>query len=101
MPWIPSRVQTGVSYTLAPGSEVEVLETTDPDAATAIDLVGNAFNNTALTTLKMVVFTPIANINVITATAVNPGFRNRLRMLWSKSLVIVLYRSYWSYGTYS
>jgi hypothetical protein len=29
----------------------------------------------------MVVFTPIANINVITATAVNPGFRNKLRML--------------------
>jgi serralysin len=40
------RVQTGVSYSLAPASEVEVLETTDPTAATAIDLVGNAFNNT-------------------------------------------------------
>jgi Ca2+-binding RTX toxin-like protein len=40
------QVRTSVSYTLAPGSEVEVLETTDPDAATAIDLVGNAFNNT-------------------------------------------------------
>jgi serralysin len=40
------RVQTSVSYSLAPGSEVEVLETIDPTAATAIDLVGNAFNNT-------------------------------------------------------
>ena len=40
------RVQTSVSYTLAPGSEVEVLETTDPTAATAIDLVGNEHNNT-------------------------------------------------------
>ena len=40
------RVQTGVSYTLAPGSEVEVLETTDPTAATAIDLVGNEYHNT-------------------------------------------------------
>jgi Ca2+-binding RTX toxin-like protein len=40
------QVWTSVSYTLAPGSEVEVFETTDPTAATAIDLVGNAFNNT-------------------------------------------------------
>jgi Ca2+-binding RTX toxin-like protein len=40
------RVQTSVSYTLAPGSEVEVLETTDPTAATAIDLVGNDHHNT-------------------------------------------------------
>jgi Ca2+-binding RTX toxin-like protein len=40
------RVQTSVSYSLAPGSEVEVLETTDPTAATAIDLVGNDHNNT-------------------------------------------------------
>jgi Ca2+-binding RTX toxin-like protein len=40
------QVRTSVSYSLTPGSEVEVLETTDPAAATAIDLVGNAFNNT-------------------------------------------------------
>jgi serralysin len=40
------RVQTSVSYGLAPGSEVEVLETTDPTAATAIDLVGNDHHNT-------------------------------------------------------
>jgi Ca2+-binding RTX toxin-like protein len=40
------QVQTSVSYTLAPGSEVEVLETTDPAAATAIDLVGNDHHNT-------------------------------------------------------
>jgi Ca2+-binding RTX toxin-like protein len=40
------RVQTSVSYALAPGSEVEVLETTDPTAATAIDLVGNDHHNT-------------------------------------------------------
>ena len=40
------RVQTSVSYSLAPGSEVEVLETTDPTAATAIDLIGNEYHNT-------------------------------------------------------
>ena len=40
------RVQTSVTYVLAPGSEVEVLETTDPTAATAIDLVGNEYHNT-------------------------------------------------------
>ena len=40
------RVQTSVSYSLAPGAEVEVLETTDPTAVTAIDLVGNDHNNT-------------------------------------------------------
>jgi Ca2+-binding RTX toxin-like protein len=40
------QVQTSVSYSLAPGSEVEVLETTDPTAATAIDLVGNDHHNT-------------------------------------------------------
>ena len=40
------RVQTSVSYSLAPGSEVEVLETADPTAVTAIDLVGNEYNNT-------------------------------------------------------
>ena len=40
------RVQTSATYVLAPGSEVEVLETTDPTAATAIDLVGNEHNNT-------------------------------------------------------
>ena len=40
------RVQTSATYVLAPGSEVEVLETTDPTAATAIDLVGNEYHNT-------------------------------------------------------
>ena len=40
------RVRTSVSYSLAPGAEVEVLETTDPTAVTAIDLVGNEHNNT-------------------------------------------------------
>jgi serralysin len=40
------QVRTSVSYSLAPGSEVEVLETTDPTAATAIDLVGNDHHNT-------------------------------------------------------
>ena len=40
------QIQTSVTYSLAPGSEVEVLETTDPTAATAIDLVGNEYHNT-------------------------------------------------------
>ena len=40
------QVRTSVSYSLAPGSEVEVLETIDPTAATAIDLVGNEHHNT-------------------------------------------------------
>jgi Ca2+-binding RTX toxin-like protein len=40
------QVRTSVSYSLAPGSEVEVLETTDPTAATAIDLAGNDHHNT-------------------------------------------------------
>jgi Ca2+-binding RTX toxin-like protein len=39
------QVQTSTSYGLAPGSEVEVLETTDPTAATAINLVGNDHHN--------------------------------------------------------
>jgi Ca2+-binding RTX toxin-like protein len=40
------RVRTSTSYSLAPGSEVEILETTDPDAATAMNLVGNGYDNT-------------------------------------------------------
>jgi Ca2+-binding RTX toxin-like protein len=39
------QVQTSVSYALAPGSEIEVLETIDPTAATAINLVGNDHHN--------------------------------------------------------
>src|SRR5215510_13214583 len=39
------RVLTGVTYVLAAGSEVEILETTDPAATTALDLVGNEFAN--------------------------------------------------------
>jgi Ca2+-binding RTX toxin-like protein len=38
-------VKTSTSYGLAPGSEVEILETTDPNAATAINLVGNGYGN--------------------------------------------------------
>src|SRR5262245_34153348 len=45
-PRLESLATPSARLTLAPGSEVEVLETTDPTAATAIDLVGNAFNNT-------------------------------------------------------
>jgi Ca2+-binding RTX toxin-like protein len=40
------RVRTSTSYSLAPSSEVEILETTDPNAATAINLVGNEYGNT-------------------------------------------------------
>jgi Ca2+-binding RTX toxin-like protein len=40
------RVKTSTTYSLAAGSEVEVLETTKPDGLTAIDLVGNCINNT-------------------------------------------------------
>jgi Ca2+-binding RTX toxin-like protein len=39
------RVRTSTSYSLAPGSEVEILETTDPTAATAISLGGNEYAN--------------------------------------------------------
>jgi Ca2+-binding RTX toxin-like protein len=38
-------VQTSVSYSLAPGSEVEVLGTNNSGFATAINLVGNEYNN--------------------------------------------------------
>jgi len=40
------QVQTSVSYSLAPGSEVEMLGTTDRAAATAISLGGNEYANT-------------------------------------------------------
>ena len=39
------RVRTSMSYSLAPGSEVEMLGTTDPAAATAISLAGNEYAN--------------------------------------------------------
>ena len=39
------RVRTSTSYSLAPGSEVEILETRDPTAATAISLAGNEYAN--------------------------------------------------------
>ena len=42
------RVRTSTSYSLAPGSEVEILETTDPTAATAISLGGNEYANTII-----------------------------------------------------
>jgi Ca2+-binding RTX toxin-like protein len=40
------QVQTSVSYSLAPGSEVEMLGTTDRGATTAISLAGNEYANT-------------------------------------------------------
>jgi Ca2+-binding RTX toxin-like protein len=40
------RVRTTATYSLAAGSEVEVLETTFQAGTTALDLVGNEFNNT-------------------------------------------------------
>ena len=40
------QVQTSVSYSLAPGSEVEMLGTTDRGATTAISLGGNEYANT-------------------------------------------------------
>ena len=40
------QVQTSVSYSLAPGSEVEMLGTTDRAATTAISLAGNEYANT-------------------------------------------------------
>jgi Ca2+-binding RTX toxin-like protein len=42
------RVKTSTTYSLDVGSEVEVLETTSPGGTTAIDLVGNEFNNTII-----------------------------------------------------
>ena len=42
----PDQVQTSVSYSLAPGSEVEMLGTTDRAATTAISLGGNEYANT-------------------------------------------------------
>jgi Ca2+-binding RTX toxin-like protein len=42
------QVQTSVSYSLAPGSEVEMLGTTDRAAATAISLAGNDYANTII-----------------------------------------------------
>ena len=42
------RVRTSTSYSLAAGSEVEILETTDPTAATAISLGGNEYANTII-----------------------------------------------------
>ena len=41
-------VLTSVSYSLAPGSEVEMLGTTDRAATTAISLAGNEFANTII-----------------------------------------------------
>ena len=41
-------VLTSVSYSLAPGSEVEMLGTTDRAAATAISLAGNNYANTII-----------------------------------------------------
>jgi Ca2+-binding RTX toxin-like protein len=40
------QVRTSTTYVLAAGSEVEVLETTFQAGTTALDLVGNKFNNT-------------------------------------------------------
>ena len=40
------RVRTSVSYALAAGSEVEILETTNRVGTTTLNLTGNQFNNT-------------------------------------------------------
>jgi Ca2+-binding RTX toxin-like protein len=45
---ILDRVKTSVTYSLTAGSEVEILETTDQAGTTAIDLVGNEFDNTII-----------------------------------------------------
>ncbi len=45
---VNDRVRTSTSYSLAPGSQVEILETTDPTAATAISLAGNEYANTII-----------------------------------------------------
>jgi Ca2+-binding RTX toxin-like protein len=42
------QVKTSTTYSLAAGSEVEVLETAIPAGMTAIDLVGNEFDNTII-----------------------------------------------------
>jgi Ca2+-binding RTX toxin-like protein len=42
------RVETSVTYALNSQAEIEVLETFDPDATTAIDLVGNAYSQTII-----------------------------------------------------
>ena len=40
------RVRTSTTYSLAAGSEIEILETTDAAGMTVLDLVGNEFANT-------------------------------------------------------
>ena len=45
---VNDRVRTSTSYSLAPGSQVEILETTDPTAMTAISLAGNEYANTII-----------------------------------------------------
>jgi hypothetical protein len=40
---------------------------------------GNGFSNTPLTTLKMAVLAPMPSARVTTATAANPGLRQRRR----------------------
>jgi Ca2+-binding RTX toxin-like protein len=45
---VNDRVRTSTSYSLAPGSQVEILETTDPTAAIAISLAGNEYANTII-----------------------------------------------------
>jgi Ca2+-binding RTX toxin-like protein len=45
---VNDRVRTSTSYTLAGGSEVEILETTHPTATTAIVLGGNEYANTII-----------------------------------------------------
>jgi Ca2+-binding RTX toxin-like protein len=42
------RVQASVSYTLATGCAVEVLETTNANGVSTIDLTGNTFDNTII-----------------------------------------------------
>jgi Ca2+-binding RTX toxin-like protein len=42
------RVKTSTTYALTGGSDIELLETLDTDATTAIDLVGNWINNTII-----------------------------------------------------
>ena len=48
---------------------------------------GNGLRSTALTTLKMVAFAPMASASVATTTNVKPGARARLRAAWVKSLI--------------
>jgi Ca2+-binding RTX toxin-like protein len=42
------RLRTSTTYSLAAGSEVEILETTDQAGTTLLDLVGNEFDNTII-----------------------------------------------------